>query len=405
MVQIRAVDCAALALLAFEVPSLLSSQDRANSIGAAEVVALSVLVYFALRLLVHAPLRAAWLAALVGLGSAWMAFVGVRQFAAGAEQLTAVGLTDLLAFRSRLLQPIPGWVPGECFTALLLTLPFACAAGVYAWFRPSQVSKARPGAPHVALAVLALLPAVAIAAALLLSLSRAVFWSTILFFAAACGLMAAYRVVTLRTASFLLAGSFGMLLLILACETPLYPDIFRAYAGSHISQARSTEGRIDIWTRSLELTRSHRLWGVGSSNAALFLLSSAGEEETTGFVSRAFSLPIQVLAEKGLIGSAFYSAFLLLVAWEFHRQMRTNMPQAAEGNSVAGGSKRKKAGGNERVRLQAENAHRAMKCCFAAGLIAVLLREVTYSSAEPQHRMRHVRLFQRLHLLCSQLYR
>ena len=295
-IRARPIDWAALALLAFEAPSLLFSQYRANSVGAAEVVALSVVVYFALRLLVRAPLREAWLAALVGLGGAWLASKGINQFAGGAGQLAAVGLTDLLAFRSRFIHPISGWVPGECFTALLLTLPFACATAVYAWRRR------RSG-----LALLALLPAVAIAAALLLSLSRAVFWSTIFFFAAACGLMAAYRVVTLRTASFLLAGSLGALLLIMACETPLYPGIFRAYAGSHVSQARSTEGRIGIWTRSLELTRGHARWGVGSSNAALFLLSSAGEEEATGFASRAFSLPIQVLAEKGLIGFACYS--------------------------------------------------------------------------------------------------
>lgn len=55
--RVRAVDWAALALLAFEVPSLLFSQVRANSILASEVVALSVLAYFALRLLVRVSPR------------------------------------------------------------------------------------------------------------------------------------------------------------------------------------------------------------------------------------------------------------------------------------------------------------------------------------------------------------
>jgi len=277
------MDWAALALLAFEIPSLWFSQDRANSIGTAEVVALSVAVYFALRWLIRASLPAALLAALVGLGGAGLASFGIWQFADRAKQLSAVGLTDLVAFRSRFMHLLPGWVPGECFTALLLTLPFAVAAGVYAGFRSSQVSKSRPGAPRVVVAVLAFLPPALIAAALLLSLSRAVFWSTIFFFIAACGLMAAYSVVRLRTASLLLAGSLGVLLAIMACETALYPGVFQAYAGRHASQVRSTEGRIGIWTRSLESTRGHRLWGVGSSNAALFLLSSANEEETTGF--------------------------------------------------------------------------------------------------------------------------
>jgi hypothetical protein len=174
------------------------SQDRANSVGAAEALALSVLVYFALRVLLRAPLRAAWLAALVGLRGAWLASIGINEFADGAGQLATVGLTDLVAFRSRFIHPIPGWVPGECFTALELMLPFACAAGVYAWKKTQS-----------RLAVLTLLPAAPIIAALLLSLSRAVFWSTILFFAAACGLMAAYRVIALRTASFLNLGTWG----------------------------------------------------------------------------------------------------------------------------------------------------------------------------------------------------
>ncbi len=333
-IRMRTADWAALALLVFEVPSILFSQYRANSIGASEVVALSVLAYFTLRLLLKVLPRRfvfwpAGLAALVGFGGAWLASSGIFEFAAGAEQLAAVGLTDLVAFRSRLIHPIHGWVPGECFTVLLLTLPFACATGVCVWrLRPTKGS-----AGLAVVSFLAFLPAVPIAAVLLLSLSRAVFWSTIFFFVAVCGLMAAYRVVTLRIASFLLIGSLAALLLILVCETALYPGIFRAYAGSHASQVRSTEGRIGIWTRSLELMRGHRLWGVGSSNAALSLLSSADQEETTGFASRAFSLPIQVLAEKGLVGFACYSAFLSLVGWEFHRGMRSDIPQEAGVNS------------------------------------------------------------------------
>jgi hypothetical protein len=142
----RTADWAALALLAFEVPSILFSLYRANSIGASEVVALSILAYFTLRLAVQIlPRRSAFwaagLAVLVGLVGAWLATSGIFEFATGAKQLAAVGLTDLVAFRSRLIHPIHEWVPGECFTALLLTLPFACAAGTCVWrLRPSKGS-------------------------------------------------------------------------------------------------------------------------------------------------------------------------------------------------------------------------------------------------------------------------
>ena len=396
-IRMRAVDWAALALLAFEIPSLLFSQVRANSVRATETVALSVLTYFVLRLLMRTPLRAAWLAALLGLGGAWLALSGILEFAKGSELLAAVGLTDFVAFRSRFIHPIGGWVPGECFTVLLLALPFACAAAAYLW--QIDLRKGRS-----VKAALALLPAVPIVASLFLSLSRAVFWSTILFFFIVCGLMAAYKVVPLRTAWFLLAGVLCAMLLILVCETALYPGILRAYTGSHTSQVRSTQGRIDIWSRSLELMHGYRWLGVGSSNAALSLLSSADQDETTGFASRAFSLPIQVLAEKGLVGFALYSAFLLLAGWGFHRGMRLSAFQTARTTSSSTGGKRRntaRVNNEERLRLRSENAHRAMKCCFAAGLLAVLLRELTYSSLL-EHTLTLALAFSLAALMCSE---
>lgn len=108
-IRLRPVDWTALTLLVSEVPSFLFSLDRANSVGAVEVVALSVLMYFALRLLPRTAFPAAWFAALVGLVGAWLGCIGINQFANGAAQLTAVRLTDLVAFRSRLIHPIPGW--------------------------------------------------------------------------------------------------------------------------------------------------------------------------------------------------------------------------------------------------------------------------------------------------------
>jgi tetratricopeptide (TPR) repeat protein len=365
----RVVDWAALALLLFEVPSVWFSRDRANSIGGFEVVALSVLAYFVLRLLTREPPRIAWLATIVGFGGAWLTLIGVHQFATAAQQLSAVGLTNLVAFRSRLMDPIPGWVSGECLTAIMLTLPFACGAGAYAW------RKGQTGAT-----IVAGLFSSAMVAALVLSLSRAAFWGTVCFFIVACGLMATYRVLAPRAALFLLGGCLAAFFLIMACEASVYPSVVRAYFESQASQTRSTEGRINIWEHSLGATRGHHLWGVGSSNTALFLLSSNGEE-TTGFASRAFSLPIQVIVEKGCLGFTCYLAFLLLLAFEFHRVMKSNPSQIADASSPSTSSKRKKE-----IRLsalsrsQTECAHRAMKCCFAAGLASVLFRELSYSS-------------------------
>src|SRR5438270_581022 len=111
--RMRRVDWVLLAIFGFEVPSLWFSQYRANSVAAYETVAFAALAYFLTRLTIHTRLRIALLAGLIGLGGAWLAFSGILQFINGTEPLAAVGLTEFVAFRSRLIHPIRGWVPGE----------------------------------------------------------------------------------------------------------------------------------------------------------------------------------------------------------------------------------------------------------------------------------------------------
>ena len=373
--RIHMVDWAALAIFAFEAPSLYFSLDRANSVYATETVTLAVLAYFLLRVSITSGLRSAWLSAIIGVGGAWLALSGIHQFWSGSQQLASVGLTDLVVFRAQLMHPIPGWVSGEALTVLLISFFFACAAAVYVW--RTSLLKGMP--QRVALG---LVPALLIGAALCLSQSRSIFWSAVLFLFITSVFLAAYRVISLRSASLLFAGALAALIIVLACDAALDRGIFKAYTGVHVSQVRSTQGRLVIWERSLDMVRHHRMWGVGSSNVALSLLSSADQEETSGFASRTFSLPIQILTEKGLIGFAVYSAFLFSAFWEFHRGMRLHLQSSVRSNSTSPTKQgRTKGSGNrERDQLLSENANRAMKCCFAAGLVAVLIRELTYSS-------------------------
>jgi O-antigen ligase len=64
-------------------------------------------------------------------------------------------------------------------------------------------------------------------------------------------------------------------------------------------------------------------------------------------------LPVQLLTEKGVIGTALYLAVLVMAGWEAHRKLR-----------------------NPKVSPQIKG----MTCCLAAGVVAVLFRELTYSS-------------------------
>lgn len=93
--------------------------------------------------------------------------------------------------------------------------------------------------------------------------------------------------------------------------------------------------------------------GVGSGNAPLFLNPGTSQDDTAAFASSTFSLPVQILAEKGVIGAACYVILLIAVGWAIHVRLRGGALRAPDGLAIA---------------------------CLAAGLIAVLFRELTYAS-------------------------
>jgi O-antigen ligase len=368
--QMHAVDWCMLLVEIYEVLAVLLSQYRANSISTMLPIAVAVLLYFVVRLTIRTRIQIAWFSGLLGLVGAALAILAFVQFAHNSKRLGDVGLINLLAFRSRLISPSAPWIPGEWFTLLLLGLPFAVAVSLCLWRGNKNW-----------LAMVALIPVILTASALTLSLSRAIFWSTVLFFLAACLLMSVFRVVRFKVGALLLGSAFGALFLILCIESLTFPGFFEAYSGRDSSQVRSTQGRFAIWNRSLEMVRENAAWGVGSGNAALALTSTADQEETTGFASRTFSLPIQILLEKGIIGFLLYCAFLFLLAREFIRTMSYSPPQVA---SIPTAGRRKgsvtSTGDLSHAKKIYISANRAMACCFAAGLIAVLFRELTYSS-------------------------
>jgi O-antigen ligase len=340
--RLRLPDLGIVLALAYEIASLAMSRYTANGLPYAKVLCCAAIGYFLVRLSARIASWAAAVSALVAVGGVGMAWFALTQAGEHILELQANGFSDLVAFRWRLIAPPASWVAGEWFTLLLLTLPFALAAMAFCWLRGRR-----------GLAAVAAVVPVPILAALLLSCSRAVFWAVIVLLVTAAGLAALYKVVPARSA--LVAGAAALCVsgVVLLADNAMYPGIAKAYTGSQTSQVRSTEGRLAIWKRSAEVFRLAPVWGVGSGNAPLFLSGSADAEETTGFASRTFSLPIQLLTEKGLIGTGIYLALLVLAGLAAHRKLRS---------------------------AQTARESKAMLCCFAAGVIAVLFRELTYSS-------------------------
>jgi O-antigen ligase len=335
-------DWAVVLMLLYEVPSLIFSRYASNGLLSVRVVCGAAICYFLVRLGARTLSQVTAVSFLFGAGGVALAWFALAQAGEHTAGLQAVGFSDIVAFRWRLIVPPAPWVAGEWFTLLLLTLPFALAVSAVCGLRRRR-----------GLALLAAVMPIPIIAALLLSCSRAVFWALVVLLATAVGLAALYKVISARGALALTAVALGMFGLVLFADDAVYAGIARAYTGSQTSQVRSTEGRLAIWKRSVEVFRLSPVWGVGSGNAPLFLAGSADPEETTGFASRTFSLPIQLLTEKGVIGTGIYLALLVLVGRAAHRKLRSS-----------------------KTTLESKG----MTCCFAAGVIAVLFRELTYSS-------------------------
>jgi O-antigen ligase len=338
----RPLDWGVLMVLLYEIPSLWLSRFPANGVASARIVCAAVLFYFAFRVASSMLEKMLLVSVLVGIGGLALTWIAVTRFDGQFHAMQTAGFSNVVAFRARLIVPGPRWVLGEWFTLVLSTLPFAFAVTVWCWLERRR-----------AFAAVAAVVPIFIIAALLLPCSRAVFWSIVVFVVAAAGMSAAYRVFRGKTTVLLATVVLAVAGAVLLTENAIYPGVAGAYLLRQSSQVRSTEGRLTIWKRSAEIFKLAPVWGVGSGNTPLFLASSADQEETTGFASRTYSLPLQVLTEKGAIGAALYLSVLILAGWEAHRKLR-----------------------NPKISPQMKG----LTCCLVAGVAAVLFRELTYSS-------------------------
>jgi O-antigen ligase len=328
--------------MTWEGVSVFSSLYTPNGVSYAKVVLISGLYYFLGRIVASRPSQHLISSLILTAAGGYLSWLALSQFDKHFHELQGNGLIGAVAFRYRLISPPSPWVLGEWFTLVLMTLPFAFAVAVFLWLTERRK-----------VAALSLLPTSAIAAALALSCSRAVFWGVAVFFVSVFAVGAVYRVFPIRVASVGAGSALCALAVFVLAENALYPGVLEAYAGGHTSQARSTEGRLAIWRRSVDVFKLSPLWGVGAGSAPLFLAAGADEDQTTGFASRTFSLPVQLLTEKGIVGTALYVAVLVLVGWEAHRKLRS--PKVSP-------------------------EMKGLMCCLVAGVAAVLFRELTYSS-------------------------
>jgi O-antigen ligase len=345
------VELLILFVIAVGVLQSLGLKGRIDSLTYVSAVCEAALVLIAVRIFSISS-TAFWLSIGIATVTLVMSTNELLQFRDTYLHFTSVGLSDPTDLRGRLMTPPEPFVLGEWLTVLLIGAGFVIAVFISLLAMNKRKADLLWGLIWGA----ALVPVLAL---LCLACSRAVFASLVVLVIAAGALIGGYRLAKLKTVLCATALGLASIGIVLLADNAVVPGVAATYFRTDTSQRRSTEGRAIIWSRSMNIFRAHPLLGVGPGNAPFYLTAPGyNEEESSGFASRTFSLPVQILTEQGLVGVAVWCLFLGTAFWEVHRRL------------------------SDRA---APKTTQIMQAVFTATILAVLTREMTYSSLFEHH--------------------
>lgn len=130
-------------------------------------------------------------------------------------------------------------------------------------------------------------------------------------------------------------------------------DVLALLGNGNTSTQRSVQGRVSIWERTFQLAESRPWLGFGARTFSLYGAHAMTRDEGEP-IDRAFSLPVQVAFERGAIGFIIYTAFFVVVFHTAWAKMRTPAIR--------------------------HNMAFSLSCAAAAGLAALLVRELTFTT-------------------------
>lgn len=307
------IDGAVLLVAGLEVPSLMLSHYRPNGWDRTLGLLFAAAVYLIFRQIVRSRVQLVAASSIVAGFGVWLSVGALTIFGHRLDSLHIAGFEGIVPFRE-MLTGRSGYVGGEWFTLVLLTFPFALLLAVVAF-----------SAGRRWLGALTLIPAAVIALELTTTCSRAVFFALVAGLMSLTCVSVLYGLIPWRRGLTLLVTSLAVLGLILLIGNTMFPGVGSCYIGhSESSQARSAEGRLSIWHSAIEATRGSRVWGVGSGNSGFLLSSNADESADSAFAARTFSLPVEILVEKGIVGICCYALLILAILFELHRTLRSS---------------------------------------------------------------------------------
>jgi O-antigen ligase/tetratricopeptide (TPR) repeat protein len=341
-IRLTSIDYAVIAVWLFEVASIPLSSFPSNGWIYAEQLTVAIAFYFCIS-----RLRSTFGLLLVALFVCGLTFVlavpDAMHFVDRYSEWTQLRFGSIADVRQTLtvVDPNPA---GAHYTSYLFFLAWGLATTV-----------AIPRAPFWARCVGAL-AACAGLTGILLGLSRGLCLGLVAGACFAYGTLrfrpeekCRFRIRAVTITAVLVLLGVGLLL-----RLSRQPSPKESFAVDSESADRSIQGRLFIWQQSLRRGKTRPFLGFGARTFVLY--GGEGITQDSGdAVDRAFSFPVQVLFERGLVGIFIYAGLFVVV-------FRTGLANIRQTITRDGRS------------------FRSMSWSAAAGLTAILVRDLTYTT-------------------------
>jgi O-antigen ligase len=337
VIRFTMMDVSLFFLVLVEAISYAKSTYRSNSLSGLEDVLFLFLFYCLVRSGLRRDFQRTAIFVFLSLLGLWISSRALYSFWLHYRRLQALGFTEFTDFKHLFgIVGSDGYSTGERITTLLLFLPFPLVLLVR--FRR-----------HPAAKWALLCPVITIIAALSVTFSRAVYASIGAFCLVADLTFWRCRVFPMKT---ILRFNAVVLLVLVVVLAPVWKSVLTtaAIVGTS-SQVRSIEGRGETWRNSMEMAGRHPLYGIGANNFPMQY--DFYSESRTTLVLSSYNFFLQLLLERGAVG---LTAHVLMLAAFFgicyKRLKRANLSEF----------------------------HTAIIAMSMAGCLAVLVRDLTFSS-------------------------
>ncbi|MFZ1083804.1 MAG: O-antigen ligase family protein, partial [Terracidiphilus sp.] len=341
-IMFSSIDVCVALIWATELVAYTTSTYRRNSFSAILDLAILTTVYALFRLLIACRPGLRWSLLVFGILGAALAFVQAKIASQWFNSAFEAGFTDMSSLKALcpiLITPLPN----DWATILLLLMPFTLLMSII----PAKKLV------RSVLLVTSIACNAALVSSLLLVLSRGALVGFIAFWVAVLIAAIVFHV-NLKQVLLSFAVSFAIAIITVSAAVPsIRGEIQQMAMGKQsISQARSTEGRLSNWKSAWTIARSHPLIGVGQENFAIQLVPYVGKSSERTFGGQTFNTPLQLFAERGLVGVISFSLLLMFLLWSEYRFLSNSE----------------------------DNIERCTSVIFISAIAAVVVRELTYSS-------------------------